>query len=113
MSVRDAALKKTEAALAFLQEASWVPALLVRLYVGYFFFETGLGKVRNLAAMTERFTEWGIPAPAFNAALSGFTELIGGGLIVLGLLTRLVSIPLIINMAVAVLAVRMKKVSGL
>lgn len=109
----DRVLKKTEPLLGYLQTTSWVPTLLVRLFVGYFFFETGLGKVGNLGAMAERFAEWGIPAPAFNAALSGYTELLGGALIMLGLATRLVSIPMFINMAVATIAVKMKKVAGL
>ena len=53
----------------------------------------------------------GIPHPAFNAALSGYTELIGGVFTVVGLATRIVSIPMMINMAVAILAVN--HVSGL
>src|SRR5216684_2592801 len=76
-------------------------------------FETGWGKVHNLDAMAERFEGWGIPAPALSAALSGYTELIGGTLVLIGLLTRLASIPMVINMVVAILVVRMKKVSGL
>ncbi len=113
MSLFDATVKKAEAAIAFLQKASWLPPLLVRLFVGYFFFETGLAKVGNLETMAERFTEWGIPAPAFNAALSGFTELVGGGLVVVGLFTRIASIPLVINMVVAILVVKMRSVTGL
>src|SRR5262249_18311432 len=102
-----------DSATALLQKSSWVPALLVRLFAGYFFFETGLGKVQDLGSMTQRFADWGIPAPAFNAALSGYTELIGGALLTLGLFTRLASIPLFINMAVAVIVVKMKNVAGL
>jgi putative oxidoreductase len=104
---------RIDEALHHLSRAQWVPQLLVRLFVGYFFFETGWGKIHNLQAMTERFTEWGIPAPALNAALSGWTEFLGGTLIVLGLFTRLVSVPLFINMVVATLAVKLKKVAGL
>ena len=104
---------RIEGALRRLTEAQWVPQLLVRLFVGYFFLETGWGKIHNLDTFAERFAEWGIPAPAFNAALSAWTEFLGGLLIVLGLFTRLVSIPLFINMLVAVLAVRLKKVGGL
>lgn len=100
-------------ALGRLTRAQWLPQLLVRLFVGYFFLETGWGKIHNLEGMTERFTEWGIPAPAFNAALSGWTELLGGLFIMLGLFTRLVSIPMVINMVVALLAVKLKKVGGL
>jgi len=99
--------------LALTASLGWMAPLLMRLFVGYFFFETGWAKLHNLDAFTQRFVEWGIPHPAFNAALSGYTECIGGALIVVGLLTRLVSIPLIINMVVAILTVKLKKVAGL
>jgi len=104
---------RMDESLRRLTAAQWVPQLLVRLFVGYFFVETGWGKIHNLAGMAERFADWGIPAPAFNAALSGWTEFLGGLLIVLGLSTRLISIPMMINMVVATLVVKMKKVSGL
>ncbi len=104
---------RIDAVLGRLTRAQWLPQLLVRLFVGYFFLETGWGKIHNLDGMTERFTEWGIPAPAFNAALSGWTEFLGGLFIMLGLFTRLVSIPMFINMVVALVAVKLKKVGGL
>ncbi len=106
-------VKRIDEALRRLTQAQWVPQLLVRLFVGSFFLETGWGKIQNLEAMTERFVDWGIPAPAFNAALSGWAEFLGGLLVMLGLFTRLVSVPLFINMMVATLAVRLKKVGGL
>lgn len=96
-----------------LERAAWLPPLLVRLFVGYFFFETGLGKVGNLAVFAERFREWAIPFPEVSAALSAYTELIGGALIVLGLLTRFAAIPLFVNMLVAILTVKLKRVAGL
>ena len=96
-----------------LNQGAFFPALLVRLFVGNFFFETGIGKVQNLDVMTERFIEWGIPFPAFNAALSGYTELIGGALLLLGLATRAACVPLFINMVVAVLTVKLAAVSSL
>jgi putative oxidoreductase len=101
------------ALLAALTRAQWIPQLLVRLFVGYFFFETGWAKAGNLDAMAARFTGWGIPFPAFSAALSAGTELVGGALLVLGLGTRLAAIPLCINMVVAILVVNIKKVGGL
>lgn len=106
-------LVRAERIRAGLERAKWLPPLLVRLFVGYFFFETGLGKVRNLAAFVERLQEWGIPFPAVSAAVSAYTELLGGALLVLGLLTRLASIPLLLNMLVATLTVKMRKVAGL
>jgi putative oxidoreductase len=96
-----------------LERFAWVPILLSRLFVGYFFLETGWTKIHNLDAMTNRFTQWGIPWPAFNAALSGYTEFVGGLLVLIGLCTRLVSIPLVINMAVAVVAVKLSDVTSL
>jgi putative oxidoreductase len=104
---------RIDGALRRLTETQWVPQLLVRLFVGYFFLESGWGKIHNLGDFAERFAGWGIPAPAFNAALCGWTEFLGGLLIVLGLFTRLASIPLFINMLVATLAVKLKKVGGL
>ncbi len=96
-----------------LTAAFWIPALLMRLFVGYFFMETGWGKIHNLEAFTTRFAQWGIPYPAFNAALSAYTEFLGGALTILGLGMRFVSIPMIINMIVAILTVKLKDVSGL
>jgi putative oxidoreductase len=75
--------------------------------------ETGRSKVGTLDAMAERLTGWGIPLPAFSAALSGYTELIGGALIMRGLTTRLAAMPLCINVVVAILVVKIRKVSGL
>ena len=108
-----ALVDRVQAVLAQLERSQWIPQLLTRLFVGYFFFETGWSKIHNLDAMAERFAGWGIPFPAFNAALSGYTELIGGALILVGLFTRLAAIPLFINMAVAILTVKMKAVTGL
>jgi putative oxidoreductase len=102
-----------EEVLDRLSSFEWLAALLVRLFVGYFFLETGWGKLHNLDAFTARFMQWGIPHPAFNAALSAYTEFIGGALTMAGLGTRIVAIPMIINMAVAVLTVKIKSVAGL
>lgn len=96
-----------------LSAAWWIPALLMRLFVGYFFMETGWAKIHNLDAFTTRFAGWGIPYPAFNAALSAYTEFLGGALTILGLGMRFVSIPMIINMIVAILTVKLKNVGGL
>lgn len=113
MSVLDAAAARARPILAWLHANTWIPALLVRLFVGYFFFETGWAKAGNLDAMTERFVGWGIPFPAVSVRLSVYTELIGGALLVLGLATRLVSIPLLVNMVVAIATVNIANVETL
>jgi len=103
----------TAEAFNLLSKMTWIPALLTRLFVGYFFFTSGWGKIHDLATFTANFQGWGIPYPAFNAALSAYTECIGGALTIAGLGMRFVSIPMIINMIVAVLSVKLKEVSSL
>ncbi len=105
--------KQIKEILALIDRHEWVAQLLVRLFVGYFFMETGWGKLHNLDAFAQRFAGWGIPYPYFNAALSAYTEFIGGLLTVCGIGTRLVSIPMIINMLVAILKVNLKQVTSL
>ncbi|MFO1505965.1 MAG: DoxX family protein [Lysobacterales bacterium] len=99
--------------LEFLSRFEWLAPLAMRLVFGYFWFETGLAKLHNLDGFTARFVDWAIPFPAFSAGLSAGTEMVGGALIMLGLLTRLVSIPMIINMIVAIAFVVIKNVHGL
>ena len=55
---------------------------------GYFFVETGWGKLHNLDGFARRFAGWGIPHPYFNAALSAYTEFVGGMLTMFGIRTR-------------------------
>src|SRR6201988_4442151 len=105
--------KRIEELLGLLNGQEWIAQLLVRLFVGYFFMETGWGKLHNLDGFAHRFAGWGIPYPYFNAALSAYTEFIGGWLTIIGLGTRLISIPMIINMLVAILKVNLKRVSTL
>jgi len=91
----------------------WLAPLLMRIYFGYFWAETGWGKIQNLDSFTQRFVEWGIPYPHFGAVLSGYTEWVGGILIMFGLLTRIVSIPLMFNMLVAIVQVKWAKVASI
>ena len=56
----------------------------------------------RISAFAERLAGWVIPYPAFNAAFSAYTECIGGVFTMVGSFTRLVSIPMMINMLVAV-----------
>ena len=76
-------------------------ALLTRLFVGGFFVNTGLAKIRHLGQFEANFAGWHIPYPQFSALLSAYTEFGGGLLTVVGLGTRLVAIPMIFNMLVA------------
>jgi len=99
--------------LGLADSLDWLAPLLMRIYFGYFWAETGWGKIHNLDAFAQRFVGWGIPYPHLSAALSGYTEWVGGILLMLGLFTRLVSIPLAFNMFVAIVKVKVKNITGL
>lgn len=49
-----------------------------------------------------RFVKIGIPLPGIMAPFVGIVEIVGGGLILLGLFTRIAAIPLTISMLVAI-----------
>jgi putative oxidoreductase len=107
------AKRRIEEAIHLLNEQDWIVQLLIRVFVGYFFMETGWAKLHNLDGFARRFAGWGIPWPHFNAALSAYTEFIGGLLTIFGIGTRLVSIPMIINMLVAILKINLMSVNTL
>ncbi len=87
--------------------------LLVRLYWGWQFFQTGRGKLGDLAKVTEFFQSLGIPAPGLNAALAGATECIGGLLLLLGLASRPAALALSFTMVVAYLTADLEAVQGI
>ena len=75
--------------------------LALRLYWGYDFFQTGLGKLNNLERTTEFFASLQIPFPAVNAVFVGSLELVGGILLLFGLASRYITVPLIVSLCVA------------
>jgi putative oxidoreductase len=78
--------------------------LALRLYWGWQFFLDGKGKLQNLQKITDYFGhDLHIPFPHFNACLASATECIGGLLLLVGLGSRLVALPLIFTMIIAYL----------
>jgi putative oxidoreductase len=75
--------------------------LVVRLYWGWQFFQTGLGKLTNISKVVDFFASLGIPLPTLNAYFVGCLECIGGALLFLGLGSRIIALPLTFNMLVA------------
>src|SRR5260370_2281899 len=75
--------------------------LLVRLYWGWQFIQTGWGKLHNISGVTNYFTQLGLPLPHLTVIFIALLEFGGGILMVLGLASRLIAVPLIINMLVA------------
>lgn len=81
--------------------------LFARLAVAYGFFEPAMQKWSDIKAVAEWFGSMGIPFPTLNAYMSASTELTGVVLLTLGLFTRLISVPLMIIMVVAITTVHL------
>ena len=77
--------------------------LIMRLYWGWQFFQTGKGKLMHLDKIAGYFATLHIPMPKLNATLAGSTECVGGLLLLLGLGSRIITVPLICTMIVAYL----------
>lgn len=79
--------------------------LLLRIYLAPIFIKAGYGKLASFENTAAWFgnPDWGLglPFPEFMAAMAGGTEFIGGWLILFGLATRLIAIPLMLTMVVA------------
>lgn len=80
-----------------------VVLLIFRLAWGLELIQSGRGHLQNVDQMVVRFTNWGVPFPHVNVYISAGTEIVGGVLLMLGLATRLISIPLFFNFVVAYL----------
>jgi putative oxidoreductase len=90
----------------------WLPPTVARLTLGWVFVESGWGKLHNLEKVVGFFTDLGIPAPQFQAPLAAGTEFVCGVLLLLGLATRLTSLPLIGVMIVAIGTARASELAG-
>jgi putative oxidoreductase len=78
------------------------PVLLIRLMVGAVFLSEGTQKfLRPDQLGVGRFLKIGLPAPELLAPFVGMSEIVCGSLVLLGLATRIATIPLLIIMAVA------------
>src|ERR1700722_11657283 len=78
--------------------------LAVRLYWGWQFMQAGWGKLHDIGKVVSFFTNLGIPAPALNAYFVSGLEFAGGFFLILGLGSRLIALPLAIDMMVAYIA---------
>ena len=75
--------------------------LVIRLYWGVSFAQTGWGKLMRLDRTAEFFGGLGLPLPKLNAIMAGATECGGGILLALGLFARPAAVPLVFTMLVA------------
>jgi len=92
-----------------LQNLDGLAPLALRLYLVPVFWMAGTQKIAGMENTIEWFgnTEWGLglPFPTVLAHLAAYTEAIGALLLLLGLATRWISIPLMITMLVAIFSV--------
>ena len=77
--------------------------IIIRLMVSAVFLSEGIQKFLFPAIRgAGRFEKIGLPSPEFLGAFVGTFEIVCGALILLGLLTRLASIPTLVIMLVAI-----------
>ncbi len=80
--------------------------LALRLMAGGVFFWEGILKFVYTNQGIGRFTKLGIPYPHIAANFIGGLEIVGGLLFISGLATRLIAIPFVIEMIVAILTTK-------
>jgi len=77
--------------------------VLIRVMVGWVFLSEGIQKFLFPAALgVGRFAKIGIPAPQFFGPFVGVVEIVCGALLIVGLMTRLASVPLLIDILIAI-----------
>jgi putative oxidoreductase len=90
---------------------SFKPAALplLRLAVGVVFFAHGAQKIfGGMDMFTGMLEVMGVPAAAAMAWLAALAEFLGGLALIFGVFVRAASVPLMVNMLVAVFAVHLK-----
>jgi len=97
--------EKMEALLDSAKDAS---LLFVRLILAYGFYEPMMSKWADIDSVAQWFGEsLGLPFPLLNAYMAASTEALGVVLLVLGLGVRMISLPLMIVMVVAITTVHL------
>ncbi|HZX24540.1 MAG TPA: DoxX family protein [Woeseiaceae bacterium] len=95
--------------VAALGPIDGIGPLLLRLYLAPVFMQAGWNKLANFEQTAQWFgnPDWGLglPFPSVMTALAAGTEFFGGMLLIAGLATRLIAIPLAFTMLVAMFAV--------
>ena len=87
--------------------------ILIRVLVGAVFLTEGIQKFLYPAENgVGRFAKIGIPSPEVMGPFVAIVEILFGTLILFGLLTRLASIPLIIDMLVAIFSTKIPILLG-
>lgn len=95
-----------------LQTNSSQTTIIIRVMVGVVFLSEGIQKFLYPAVRgAGRFEKIGLPSPEFLGSFVGIFEIICGVLILIGLLTRLASIPTLVIMIVAIISTKIGMLS--
>lgn len=98
-----------EQSLQKLGHVDGLATVALRFILVPVFWMAGMQKLNHFDSTVEWFgnSDWGLglPLPWLLALLATATELLGAILLALGLLTRLIAVPLIITMLVAIISV--------
>ncbi|HJP90747.1 MAG TPA: DoxX family protein [Pyrinomonadaceae bacterium] len=86
--------------------------ILIRLMAGAVFLWEGILKFVYANQGVGRFTKLGFPAPHFTATADAWLEIVGGLLLLTGLMTRLIAIPFIVEMIVAMASTKIPMYLG-
>ncbi len=92
---------------SILNNGQSISLLFARLTIAYGFYGPAMNKWSDISSVAKWFGSIGIPFPALSAYLAASTELLGVVLLTLGLFTRLISLPLIVVMIVAITTVHL------
>lgn len=85
--------------------AADLPLLFLRLILAYGFYIPATMKLKDVNAIGDWFESMGYPLPYLNAYLATITESLGVILLILGLGTRIISVPLMIIMLVVIFTI--------
>ena len=92
---------------SLINTESRASVFLIRLLVGIVFLSEGIQKFLFAERLgVGRFIKIGLPHPEFLSPLVGTFEIICGALVIIGLLTRLASIPLIVIISTAIISTK-------
>lgn len=105
-------IQRIEYCKNILIKFNWLAALITRLSVGWIFVESGWGKLHNMEKVIGYFTDLGIPFPEAQAPMVAGIEFLGGLMLMAGFGTRLVSIPLMGIMSVAILTTKWSEITS-
>ncbi len=109
MAIASSINRLHESLFGWTRKIDWLGPLALRLYLVPVFWVAGMNKVSGFDNVVEWFgnADWGLglPAPWLMAFLATAAEAVGAILLLLGLATRWIAVPLMVTMIVAMTTV--------